>query len=57
MMVFAIMAYFYVPYNGSHTEEDESDKQNLNGNTNKSNGSNNDKKGIANDGFSEDTKF
>ncbi len=50
------MAYFYVPYKGSQTTEDEADKRNFNGNT-KSNGLTNDKNGIANDGFSEDTKF
>jgi hypothetical protein len=57
MIVFAIMAYFYVPYKGSQITEDETDKQNINGNTNKSNGFTNDKKGIDNNGFSETTKF
>jgi len=57
MIVFAIMAYFYVPYKGSQMAEYETDKQNINGNTNKSNGFTNDKKGIDNDGFSETTKF
>ncbi len=51
------MAYFYVPYKGSQMAEDETDKQNTNRSTNKSNGFTNDKKGIDNNGFSETTKF
>jgi hypothetical protein len=57
MIVFAIMAYFYVPYKGSQIAEDETDKQNTNRSTNKSNGFTNDKKGIDNNGFGETTKF
>jgi len=60
MIVFAIMAYFYVPYKGNKTDSDEDDeKLYSNGNTNKNqqNGSPNNKSGISNDAFNEDTKF
>ena len=59
MIVFAIMAYYYVPYQppeANKTEDLNEEKSKLNGNSNKEEPKG--KNGIPNDGFNEeDTKF
>lgn len=66
MIVFAIMAYFYVPYDPSEAstqidnDSNEEKKQSMNGKSNKEevNGVSPIKNGITNDGLNEeDTKF